>query len=156
MQRIVPFLWFDGQAEEAMAFYTSVFPNSRVVSVTRYGSDGPGPEGTVMVGQFELEGQTFYALNGGPEFSFTPAVSFFVNCETQEEIDELWARLTDGGEEVECGWLKDRYGVSWQIVPRVLVGMLGDPDPEKSSRVMKAMISMVKLDIGALREAYEG
>jgi predicted 3-demethylubiquinone-9 3-methyltransferase (glyoxalase superfamily) len=155
MQKITPFLWFDGNAEEAMNFYVSVFKNSRVVSVTRYGAAGPGPKGTVMSATFELEGQPFYALNGGPLFSFTPAISFFVNCETQEEIDDLWAKLSKGGEAQRCGWIRDRFGLSWQIVPGVLGKMLGDKSAEKAQRVMTAMLQMDKIDISGLRQAYE-
>jgi predicted 3-demethylubiquinone-9 3-methyltransferase (glyoxalase superfamily) len=155
MQKITPFLWFDGNAEEAMNFYVSIFRNSRVVSVTRYGEAGPGPKGTVMSATFELEGQPFYALNGGPLFSFTPAISFFVNCETQEEIDDLWAKLSKGGEAQRCGWIRDRFGLSWQIVPGVLGKMLGDKSAEKAQRVMTAMLQMDKIDISGLRQAYE-
>ena len=155
MQKITPFLWFDSQAEEAANFYVSIFKNSEIKSVSRYGEGGPGPKGTVMSVTFQLEGQDFMALNGGPLFSFTPAVSFFVNCEAQQEIDDLWAKLTAGGEEVRCGWLKDKYGLSWQIVPTALGGMLQDPDPEKSKRVMQALMQMNKLDIATLKQAYE-
>ena len=154
-QKITPFLWFDIQAEEAVNFYVSVFKNSKVTSIDRYGEAGPGPKGTVMTASFELEGQGFMALNGGPEYKFTEAISFFVNCETQAEVDELWAKLSAGGEEGPCGWLKDKYGVSWQIVPTILGELLNDPDPEKSGRVMKAMLQMKKLDINTLRQAYE-
>ena len=154
-QKITPFLWFDNQAEEAMNFYLSIFKNSKVISVDRYGEAGPRPKGTVMTASFELEGQGFMALNGGPEYKFTEAISFFVNCETQAEVDELWAKLSAGGEEGPCGWLKDKYGVSWQIVPTILGELLSDPDPEKSGRVMKAMLQMKKLDINTLRQAYE-
>ncbi len=155
MQKITPFLWFDGQAEEAMNFYIAVFRNSKIVSKTRYGEEGPGPKGTVMAGTFELEGQQFIALNGGPQFTFSPAISFFVNCETQEEIDELWEKLSKGGEKQRCGWLKDKYGVSWQVVPAALGKMLNDADTVKSQRVMKAMLQMDKLDIEGLKQAYE-
>jgi predicted 3-demethylubiquinone-9 3-methyltransferase (glyoxalase superfamily) len=155
MQKITPFLWFDNQAEEAMKFYTSIFKNSKVGKVTRYGEAGPGPKGGVMTASFELEGMEFTALNGGPLFKFSPAISFAVDCRSQEEVDELWAKLSAGGEEGQCGWLKDKYGVSWQIVPTVLVEMLNDPDPEKSKRVTEAMLKMKKLDIQALRQAYE-
>ncbi len=154
-QKITPFLWFDNQAEEAMNFYVSIFKNSKVISVDRYGEAGPMPKGTVMTTSFELEGQGFMALNGGPEYKFTEAISFFVNCETQAEVDELWAKLSAGGEEGPCGWLKDKYGVSWQIVPAFLGEMLSDPDPERSQRVMKAMLQMKKIDINVLRRAYE-
>ena len=155
MQKITPFLWFDHQAEEAMHFYTSIFKNSKVGSVQRYGEAGPGPKGSVMSVTFELEGQQFFALNGGPHFSFTPAISFFVNCETQQEVDELWEKLSAGGEPNSCGWLKDKYGVSWQIIPSALGKMLQDKDPEKSTRVMKAMLQMKKIDVEGLKRAYE-
>ena len=148
-------MWFDNQAEEAVNFYVSIFKNSKITSIDRYGEAGPGPKGTVMTASFELEGQGFMALNGGPEYKFTEAISFFVNCETQAEVDELWAKLSAGGEEGPCGWLKDKYGVSWQIVPTILGELLNDPDPEKSGRVMKAMLQMKKLDINTLRQAYE-
>ena len=153
MQKIVPFLWFDGKAEEAMNFYVSVFKNSRVVSVTRYGEAGPGPKGTVMSATFQLEGQDFYALNGGPQFTFTPAISLFVTCETQEEVDRLWETLSEGGRKDRCGWLQDKYGLSWQVIPSVLGRMLQDKDAEKSQRVMKAMMQMDKIDIKRLQEA---
>lgn len=155
MQRITPFLWFDGKAEEAMKFYTSIFKNSRVGTVTRYGKDGPGPNGSVMTATFQLDGQEFIALNGGSEFTFTEAISFVVNCETQGEIDEFWEKLSDGGAQIQCGWLKDKFGVSWQIVPTVLGKMMQDKDPEKTNRVMKAILQMVKIDIKRLQEAYE-
>ncbi|MGH7847137.1 MAG: VOC family protein [Candidatus Binatia bacterium] len=154
MQKITPFLWFDGKAEEAMNFYVSIFKNSRVVSVTRYGDAGPGPKGTVMTANFELNGQEFVALNGGPQFTFTEAISFVVNCETQQEVDELWEKLSKGGEKSRCGWLKDKYGLSWQVVPTVLVEMLQDKDAKKSNRVMQAMLQMDKIDIETLRRAY--
>jgi predicted 3-demethylubiquinone-9 3-methyltransferase (glyoxalase superfamily) len=156
MPKITPFLWFDDQAEDAMNFYMSVFKSSRVVEVNRYGDAGPGPKGTVMTATFELDGQEFTALNGGPHFKFTEAISFYVNCETQQEVDELWVKLSDGGEQGQCGWLKDKYGLSWQIVPRVLIDMLRDEDPEKSQRVTKAMLQMGKIEIAGLRRAYEG
>jgi len=156
MQKIVPFLWFDNQAEEAMNHYISIFPDSKVVSVSRYGDAGPGPKGTVMVANFQLAGQEFMALNGGPEFKFTEAISLHVNCVTQEEVDELWQKLSEGGERGPCGWLKDKYGVSWQIIPTALGEMLQDPDAEKSNRVMQAMLQMSKIDIAALRRAYAG
>ena len=156
MQKIAPFLWFDGKVEEAMNFYTSIFKNSRITSVMRYGEAGPGPKGTVMGATFELEGQEFHALNGGPMFSFTPAISFFVKCETQQEVDDFAAKLSEGGEIQPCGWLKDPFGLSWQIVPTVLPKLLQDPDPEKSKRVMQAMMQMKKLDIAALQKAYDG
>ena len=154
MQKITPFLWFDGKAEEAMNFYVSIFKNSKIVSVTRYGEAGPGPKGTVMSATFQLDGQEFFALNGGPIFTFSPAISFIVKCETQQEIDELWEKLSEGGEKQRCGWLKDKYGVSWQIVPPVLGEMLNDKNSGKSKRVMEAMLQMDKLDIETLRHAY--
>ncbi len=155
MQKITPFLWFDGKAEEAMKFYVSIFKNSKVGSVTRYGEEGPGPKGTVMSATFQLDGQKFFALNGGPLFTFSPAISFFVNCETQEEVDELWEKLSEGGEKQRCGWLKDKYGLSWQIIPSVLGTMLQDNDAVKSGRVMKAMLQMDKIDIKILKQAYD-
>src|SRR4030081_1822984 len=155
MQKITPFLWFDGKAEEAMNFYVSVFKNSKVGRVTRYGEAGPGQKGTVMSATFQLEEQDFFALNGGPQFVFTPAISFFVSCETQEEVDELWEKLSEGGEEGQCGWLKDKFGMSWQIIPTALGELLGDKDPEKSNRVMQAMLQMHKIEIEKLRQAYE-
>jgi predicted 3-demethylubiquinone-9 3-methyltransferase (glyoxalase superfamily) len=156
MQKIVPFLWFDDQAEDAMEFYLSIFPDSRVVAVSRAGEAGPGGQGKVMTATFQLAGQQFMALNGGPQFKFTEAISLFVNCETQEEVDRLWEQLSAGGEIQQCGWLKDRYGLSWQIVPTALGELLGGPDPEKSGRVMQAMLQMTKLDVAGLRRAYEG
>jgi len=155
-QKITPFLWFDGNAEEAVNLYVSIFENSEIGDITRYGKEGPGPEGSVMTVEFRLRGQDFVALNGGPEFRFTEAVSFLVNCETQEEIDRFWKKLSEGGEEGPCGWLKDRYGLSWQIAPSVLGEMLQDKDPEKAGRVMQAMLQMGKIDIATLRRAYEG
>ena len=155
MQRITPCLWFDNQAEEAASFYTSIFKNSRVVSMMRYGEGGPGPAGTVMTVTFQLDGQEFIALNGGPHFTFSPAISFFVNCETQDEVDRLWTKLSARPEDEQCGWLKDKYGVSWQIVPTVLGEMLQDTDPEKSKRVTEAMFQMKKIDIAVLKQAYE-
>ncbi len=155
MSKITPFLWFNDQAEEAMNFYTSIFKNSKIGSVSRYGEGGPGPQGSVMTATFELDGQQFMALNGGPLFTFTEAISFFVNCETQAEVDELWEKLTEGGEESQCGWLKDKYGLSWQIVPSVLGELLNAPDAEKAGRVMNAMLQMKKIDIAGLRAAYE-
>lgn len=152
-QKITPFLWFDSQAEEAAHFYTSVFKNSKISTVTRYGDAGPGPKGSVQTIAFELEGQKFTALNGGPHFKFTEAISFVVNCETQEEVDQYWNRLTEGGHEVQCGWLKDKYGLSWQIVPTALFRLLQNPDPAKTNRVMQAMFKMKKLDIAALENA---
>ena len=155
MQKITPFLWFDGTAEEAMNFYVSIFKNSKIVSVTRYGEAGPGPKGSVMTAAFQLDGQEFVALNGGPQFKFTEAISFWVRCETQEEIDEMWEKLSAGGAKSRCGWLKDKYGLSWQIVPPILGEMLQDKDAEKSQRVMAAMMQMDKIDISLLTKAYE-
>jgi predicted 3-demethylubiquinone-9 3-methyltransferase (glyoxalase superfamily) len=155
MQKITPFLWFDGKAEEAMNFYVSIFKNSKIVSATRYGEAGPGPKGMVMTAKFELDGQEFVALNGGPQFTFTEAISFVVNCATQQEVDEFWEKLSAGGEKSRCGWLKDKYGLSWQVVPTVLVEMLQDKDAEKSKRVMQAMLQMDKLDINTLKQAYQ-
>ena len=154
IQKITPFLWFDHQAEEAASFYVSIFPNSKLVRVSRYGEAGPGPAGSAMTVEFQLEGQEFLALNGGPIFKFTEAVSFVVNCETQEKIDEMWEKLSKGGAKGQCGWLKDKYGLSWQIVPPVLSEMLQDKDTKKSERVMKAMLQMKKLDIKTLKQAY--
>jgi predicted 3-demethylubiquinone-9 3-methyltransferase (glyoxalase superfamily) len=153
IQKITPFLWFDTQAEEAARFYVSIFPNSKIVQVVPYSEAGPGPAGSVMTVEFQLEGQTFVALNGGPIFQFTEAISFVVNCETQDEVDAYWEKLSAGGREIQCGWLKDRYGVTWQIVPIELVKLLSDPDPEKAKRVAKAMFPMKKLDIEALKQA---
>ena len=155
MQKITPYLWFDNQAEEAANFYVSIFNNSKILNISRYGEAGPGPAGTVLTVSFELEGQQFTALNGGPAFKFTEAISFFVDCKSQEEVDELWEKLTEGGEEQPCGWLKDKFGLSWQIVPTVLIEMLNDPDPEKSKRVTEAMLQMKQIDIPTLEQAYE-
>ncbi len=157
-QKIVPFLWFDGKAEEAARFYVSIFPNSKLdEDVSHYGDEGLAEEGSVMTVTFELAGLEFIALNGGPEYSFTEAISFVVNCETQDEVDYYWEKLTaDGGKPVQCGWLKDKYGISWQIVPTVLGELMTDPDSEKSGRVMKAMLQMVKLDIDGLKRAIAG
>ena len=159
MQKITPFLWFEDKAEEAVNFYVSIFKNSKVANITRYGEEVAGvagrPKGTVMTVAFDLEGQEFTALNGGPQFKFTEAISFVVNCKTQEEVDEFWEKLSAGGEKGQCGWLKDKYGVSWQIVPTVLPEMLQDKNPEKSKRVMHAMLQMTKLDITRLKQAYE-
>ena len=155
MQKITPFLWFDDQAEEAMNFYVSIFKNSKVLSVARYGDAGPGPKGTAMTARFQLEGQEFIALNGGPQFKFTEAISFLVNCETQEEVDYFWEKLSKGGERSRCGWLKDKFGLSWQIVPTVLSEMLQDENAEKSQSVMKAMLQMDKIDIQGLKRAYD-
>jgi predicted 3-demethylubiquinone-9 3-methyltransferase (glyoxalase superfamily) len=156
MQKITPFLWFDNQAEEAVNLYTSIFKDSKIVSVSRYGEESPGPKGTVMTINFRLAGEDFFALNGGPVFKFNPAISFFVNCETQEEVDFLWEKLTDGGEIEQCGWLKDRFGVSWQIVPSILGELLQDKDAAKAGRVMQAMLKMKKLDIAGLMRASQG
>ena len=155
MKKITPFLWFDDKAEEAMNFYVSIFKNSKVGSVTRYGEAGPGPKGSVMTATFTLDGQDFIALNGGPHFKFTEAISFSVDCKTQEEVDELWEKLSAGGQKSRCGWLKDKYGLSWQIVPTVLGELLGSKDASKSKRVMEAMLKMDKLDIKTLKQAYE-
>ena len=156
MQKITPFLWFDSNAEEAMNFYTSIFKNSKIGQVRRYGESGPGPKGSVMTATFQIEGQEFMALNGGPTFKFTPAISFFVNCETQQEVDELWEKLSAGGETMQCGWLTDKFGVSWQIIPKALGELMGDKDPQKAQRVMQAMMKMVKIDVAGLKTAYEG
>jgi len=156
MQRIVPFLWFDSNAEEAVNFYISIFKNSKILNIARYGDAGPGPKGTVMTMNFQLEGQDFMALNGGPYYAFSPAISFFVNCETQAEVDELWEKLTAGGSDVQCGWLRDKFGVSWQIIPRTLIELMQDKDPMKSQRVFKAMMGMIKIDIEGLKRAYRG
>ena len=155
-QKIAPFLWFDGKAEQAANFYVSVFRNSKVLSVTRYGEAGPGPKGSVMSAVFQLEGQEFYALNGGPQFKFSPAISMFVNCETQQEVDELWEKLSAGGKTNRCGWLDDKFGVTWQIIPTILGRLLQDKDAAKANRVMKAMMQMDKIDIVRLQQAYEG
>jgi predicted 3-demethylubiquinone-9 3-methyltransferase (glyoxalase superfamily) len=156
MQKITPFLWFDSNAEEAVNFYVSIFKDSRVLSITRYGEGGPGPAGTVLTIAFLLQGQEFIALNGGPHFKFTEAISFSVNCETQEEVDAYWEKLSAGGEEGRCGWLKDKFGLSWQINPIVLGQMLQDKDPEKANRVMQSMLTMDKIDIATLKKAYDG
>lgn len=155
MQKITPCLWFDGKAEEAMDFYVSIFKDSKIVGITRYGEAGPGTRGTVMTANFQLEGQDFVALNGGPQYTFSPAVSFVVTCETQDEVDEFWEKLSNGGEKRQCGWLVDKFGLSWQVVPIVLIEMLNDPDPLKSERVTKAMLQMEKLDIKTLKQAYD-
>jgi predicted 3-demethylubiquinone-9 3-methyltransferase (glyoxalase superfamily) len=153
MPKITPWLWFDTKGEDAARFYTSVFPNSKITEITHYGSAGPRPEGTVMTVSFELDGQELVALNGGPEFTFTEAVSFQVDCQSQEEVDTYWSALSEGGEEGPCGWLKDKFGLSWQIVPTALPRLLGDPDREKAQRVMAAMLKMKKIDIGELERA---
>ncbi len=157
MQKITPFLWFDNNAEEAAQFYTSVFKNSRILSVSRYGDAGPGPKGSVMVVSFQLEGQQFTALNGGPLFKFSEAFSFVVSCENQQEIDDYWNKLTSGGgQESQCGWLKDKFGFSWQIVPTALGKLMTDKDPKKANRVMQALLQMKKLDLATLEQAAEG
>ncbi len=155
IQKITPFLWFDHQAEEAVNFYTSIFPNSKIVKVLRYNEAGPGPAGSAMTIEFQLEGQTFVALNGGPIFKFTEAISFVVNCQTQDEVDAYWEKLSAGGSEVQCGWLKDKFGLSWQIVPAKLPELLSGPDGEKSKRAMQAMLKMKKLDLRVLQAAYD-
>jgi predicted 3-demethylubiquinone-9 3-methyltransferase (glyoxalase superfamily) len=155
MQKITPFLWFDGNAEEAMNFYVSLFKNSKILRVVRYGDAGPGPKGTVMVATFQLEGQEFQALNGGPQYKFTPAISLFVSCETQQEVDALWEKLLEGGREDQCGWLTDKFGLSWQIIPALLPKLLSDRDPKKSQSVMQAMLQMRKIDSKGLQLAYD-
>jgi len=155
MKRITPFLWFNGQAEEATNFYASIFKNSKIVSVSRYGDGGPGPKGTVMATTFELNGQAFIALNGGPQFTFSEAISFLVPCETQQEVDELWEKLSEGGTKQRCGWLKDKFGLSWQVVPTALGQMLQDKDRAKAKSVMAAMMKMDKIDIKTLEQAYD-
>ncbi len=154
MQKIVPCLWFDGNAEEAIGFYASIFKNSKVVDVSYYGEGAPFPAGTVLAATFQLEGQEFMAINGGPEFPFTEAVSLYVKCKDQEEVDELWEKLLQGGEESQCGWLKDKYGLSWQIIPTILGELLGDKDAARAQRVMQAMLKMKKIEIKELQEAY--
>jgi predicted 3-demethylubiquinone-9 3-methyltransferase (glyoxalase superfamily) len=156
MQKITPFLWFDDQAEEAARFYTSIFQNSKITGIAYYGENSQKPEGTVMTVNFQIEGQDFIALNGGPYFTFTPAISLFVNCENQAEVDELWARLTEGGEEEQCGWLKDKYGVSWQIIPVELLELINSNDAERSQRATEAMLQMIKIDIAKIRQAFAG
>jgi len=155
MQKITPFLWFDDKAEEAMNFYVSIFKNSKRGRISRYGEAGPGPKGTVMVATFQLEGQDFMALNGGPHFKFTEAISLVVNCESQDEVDAFWEKLSEGGSKGQCGWLKDKYGLSWQVVPTALGKLMSDPNPEKSKRVMTAMLKMTKMDIQGLQQAYD-
>jgi predicted 3-demethylubiquinone-9 3-methyltransferase (glyoxalase superfamily) len=157
MQKITPYLWFDDQAEEAAKFYTSIFKDSRITNVARYGEAGPGPVGSVLTVNFQLEGQDFVALNGGPPFKFTEAISLCVSCENQEEVDEFWDKLTaDGGEPGPCGWLKDKYGLSWQIIPKALMEYLGSPDREKAERATRAMLQMQKIDVAAIKRAYDG
>jgi predicted 3-demethylubiquinone-9 3-methyltransferase (glyoxalase superfamily) len=155
MQKITPFLWFDNQAEEAMNFYLSVFKDSKVNRVTRYGEAGPGPAGSVMSAEFQLNGVDFYALNGGPVFKFSPATSFFIHCGTQEEVDHYWEKLSEGGKTNQCGWLDDKFGVTWQVVPDALGKLLNDKNPKKAGNVMKAMMKMTKIEIADLEEAYE-
>ncbi len=155
MQKITPFLWFNEDAEEAVNFYTSIFQNSKVGKISRLGDEGPGPKGKVLTATFQLDGLELMALNGGPEYSFTPAISFFVHCQTQDEVDYFWEKLSAGGEKGPCGWLKDRFGVSWQIVPDILLELMNDPDPEKARRVTQAMLKMGKLEIAGLKQAYE-
>jgi len=156
MQKITPFLWFDDKAEEAMNFYVSTFKNSKRGRISRYGEAGPGPKGTVMVATFQLEGQDFIALNGGPHFKFTEAISLVVNCETQDELDAFWEKLSEGGSKGQCGWLKDKYGLSWQVVPTILGELMSGKDAAKAHRVMEAMLKMVKLDVKKLKEAAKG
>lgn len=155
MQKITPFLWFDNQAEEAVRFYASIFKNSKIGTIARYGEAGPGPAGSVMVASVELEGISFTALNGGPNFKFTPAVSFVIDCKSQEEVDYFWEKLSEGGRTDQCGWLQDKFGLSWQVTPTVLIEMLNDSDPAKSQRVMAAMMQMTKIEISKLQQAYE-
>ena len=156
MQKITPFLWFDNQAEEAMNFYASIFKNSKIGKVVRYGDAGPGPKGSVMIASFELEGLGFTALNGGPSHKFTEAISLYVNCESQDEVDNYWKKLSEGGRTDQCGWLKDKFGLSWQIIPSALPRLLSDPNPEKAGRVMQAMMQMTKMDIAKLEQAAKG
>ena len=155
MQKLTPFLWFDNQAEEAADFYVAIFKNSKIVSIDRYGDAGPGPKGTVMIATFQIDGQEFVALNGGPRFKLTEAVSFVVNCETQEEVDYFWEKLSANGEKSRCGWLKDKFGLSWQVVPTILDKLMRDKDAAKAQRVMQAMLQMDKIDIKTLQQAYE-
>jgi predicted 3-demethylubiquinone-9 3-methyltransferase (glyoxalase superfamily) len=155
MQKINPFMWFDSQAEDAAIFYTSIFPNSKITNVGRYGEGSPGKPGSVMNANFQLNGQDFIALNGGPVYTFSEAISFFVNCETQAEVDHLWEKLSEGGKEIQCGWLTDKFGVTWQIIPTILGKLLSDPDPIKAQRVMQAMLKMVKIDSALLQQAYD-
>lgn len=155
MQKISTFLWYDSNAEEAANFYVSLFKNSKILSISRYGETGPGPKGSVLIVKFQLDGQEFHALNGGPHFKFTEAISLLVNCESQAEVDELWAKLTKDGQESQCGWLKDKFGLSWQIVPTILGELMSDKDPKKSGRVMQAILQMKKIEIQKLKEAYD-
>jgi predicted 3-demethylubiquinone-9 3-methyltransferase (glyoxalase superfamily) len=156
VQKITPFLWFDNQAEEAMNFYTSIFKKAKIGNVSRYGEGGPGPKGSVMVASFELDGMHFTALNGGPQFKFTEAISFYVSCESQDEVDHYWDKLSEGGQTQRCGWLKDKFGVSWQIIPSALPKLMGDPDRAKAGRVMQAMLQMKKIEVAKLQQAYDG
>jgi predicted 3-demethylubiquinone-9 3-methyltransferase (glyoxalase superfamily) len=156
MQKITTFLTFNDQADEAVNFYVSAFKNAKIVSASRYGEGGAGPAGAIMSATFQLEGQEFMAFNGGPHFSFSQGISLFVSCQTQEEVDELWKKLSEGGEKEQCGWVRDKFGVSWQIIPMVLMELMGDPDPEKSQRVVQAMLQMSKIDIAGLKRAYDG
>jgi predicted 3-demethylubiquinone-9 3-methyltransferase (glyoxalase superfamily) len=156
MQKITPFLCFDGKAEEAANFYVSIFKNSKIGTVNRYGEHGPGPKGTVMIATFQIDGQDFIALNGGPQFKLSPAISFVVNCETQEEVDHFWEKLSAGGEKLQCGWLQDKFGISWQIIPTELPKLMSSPDREKTGRVMQAMLQMTKIDIKRLEDAFQG
>jgi predicted 3-demethylubiquinone-9 3-methyltransferase (glyoxalase superfamily) len=156
VQKITPFLWFDNQAEEAMNFYTSIFKNAKIGNVSRYGDGGPGPKGSVMVASFELDGMHFTALNGGPQFKFTEAISFYVSCESQDKVDHYWDKLSEGGQTQRCGWLKDKFGVSWQIIPSALPKLMGDPDRAKAGRVMQAMLQMKKIEVAKLQQAYDG
>ncbi len=155
MQKVTPFLWFDGNAEDAANYYISIFKNSKMGKISRYGDAGPGPKGSAMSVTFQIEGQEFFALNGGPQFKFTPAISFFVNCETQQQVDELWEKLSAGGRTDRCGWLQDKFGVSWQIIPTVLGQLLGDKDPQRAKRAMQAMLQMTKIDGNALQQAAD-
>jgi predicted 3-demethylubiquinone-9 3-methyltransferase (glyoxalase superfamily) len=155
MQKITPFLWFNDNAEQAVEFYVSTFADSKILSTSRYGDAGPGPKGSLMVATFQLEGQEFMALNGGPSYSFTPAISLLVNCETQAEVDALWDKLATGGEPQQCGWVQDKFGLCWQIIPSVLGRLMADKDPKKAGNVMRAMLKMHKIDIAALKRAYE-
>jgi predicted 3-demethylubiquinone-9 3-methyltransferase (glyoxalase superfamily) len=156
MQKITTFLWFNDKAEEAANFYVAAFKNSKIINVTRNGDVGPGPKGSALVVNFQIEGQEFIALNGGPQYAFTPAISLLVDCEDQKEVDNLWSKLTAGGKEVQCGWLQDKYGLSWQIVPKIFFELMGDKDPAKAQRVFKAMMQMVKFDIEGLKRAHRG
>jgi predicted 3-demethylubiquinone-9 3-methyltransferase (glyoxalase superfamily) len=154
MQKITPFLWFDNHAEEAVNFYSAIFRNSRIIEITHYEEGAPFPKGSVMTVRFSLDGQEFVALNGGPQFNFSPAVSFVINCDSQEEVDEFWEKLSAGGETLPCGWLRDKFGLTWQVVPRILLEMLNDPDSNRAQRVMMAMLQMTKIDIEGLQQAH--